>query len=112
MEIRCFEHHAIAKIAAFVVVVVLTSCSQEDELKTRPFRMGFTPFPYDLSLDAVEYTYEKLQSEADIINHHFDNGVPLPEALSGEDRRQLLELVHYWERMMLARGAGDGARDE
>ena len=85
MEIRRFEKHTIAKIAALVVVVVLSSCSQEDESKTRPFRMGFTPFPYDLSIDAVEYTYEKLQSEADIINHHFDNGVPWTEALSGED---------------------------
>jgi hypothetical protein len=70
---------------ALLAIVLLISCSKEEELKTRHFRMGFTPFPFELSPDAVQYTYEKLETDADIINHHFDNGVPWPEALSGDD---------------------------
>jgi hypothetical protein len=50
--------------------------------------MGFTPFPYEISTEGVEYVYSKLETEADIINHHFDNGVPWPEALNGEDFSQ------------------------
>jgi hypothetical protein len=46
--------------------------------------MGFTPFPYDISIDAVNETYANIATNADIINHHFDNGVPWPEALSGD----------------------------
>jgi hypothetical protein len=35
-----------------------------------------------------------------------------PASLSGEAAAQFLRLVHFWERMMLARAAGNGARDE
>lgn len=61
------------------------ACSKDEEVKSRAFMMGFTPFPYEISLEGVEYAYEKLATEADIINHHFDNGVPWPEALSGDE---------------------------
>jgi hypothetical protein len=33
----------------------------------------------------VEYTYEKISENSDIINHHFDNGVPWVESLTGAD---------------------------
>lgn len=70
---------AVAASCAFL------ACSKDEELKSRPFMMGFTPFPYEISQEGVEYTYEKLATEADIINHHFDNGVPWPEALNGDE---------------------------
>jgi hypothetical protein len=50
----------------------------------RSYYLGFTPFPHDLSIEAVNFAYEKISSDADIIAHHFDNGVPWPEALAGE----------------------------
>ena len=31
-------------------------------------------------MEAVEYSYQKIGQDADIINHHFDNGVPWLEA--------------------------------
>lgn len=67
-----------------VAGLFLAGCSREDDVKTRHFRMGFTPIPYKISLPAAEYAYSKLATEADIINHHFDSGVPWPEALSGD----------------------------
>jgi len=46
--------------------------------------MGFTPFPYVIRLEAVEYAYGRIAVDADLIAHHFDNGVSWVEALSGE----------------------------
>lgn len=64
-----------------LMVLALISCDKEPQVSTRTFYMGFTPFPYDNSLDAVNYTYERISTDADMINHHFDNGVPWIEAL-------------------------------
>lgn len=38
--------------------------------------MGFTPFPYDYTNDAVAFTYANVNYHSDIVIHHFDNGVP------------------------------------
>jgi hypothetical protein len=46
--------------------------------------MGFTPFPYEITLDAVQDVYATIGRDADLIAHHFDNGVPWPEAFSDE----------------------------
>jgi hypothetical protein len=62
----------------------IISCKEENTSPARSFYMGFTPFPYDISLDAVNETYANITTNGDIINHHFDNGVPWVEALSGE----------------------------
>jgi hypothetical protein len=56
----------------------------QEEDDTRSFHLGFTPFPYAISNEAVEYTYERIAEDADLIVHHFDNGVPWTEALAGE----------------------------
>lgn len=50
----------------------------------RTFRLGFTPFPYEISVEAVNYVYERIAEDADIVMHHFDNGVPWLEALNGD----------------------------
>lgn len=68
-----------------VSALLFVGCSKEDEVKTRNFRMGFTPFPYEISQEGMGYVYDKLAAEADIINHHFDNGVPWEESLHGEE---------------------------
>ena len=52
-------------------------------LASRSYYLGFTPFPYDIStLEAVEYVYDKIGTDADLIAHHFDNGIPWDEALT------------------------------
>lgn len=50
----------------------------------RTFALGFTPFPYDISREAVDFTYRTIARDADLIAHHFDEGIPWPEALAGE----------------------------
>ena len=52
--------------------------------ESRSFRMGFTPHPYDYTPEAVQKTYEHINRHSDIVCHHFDGGVPWPEALVDE----------------------------
>ena len=61
--------------------------SKEDKAApTRPYYMGLTPFPFDIStVEAVEYVYDKIQADADLIAHHFDNGIPWDQALLSTD---------------------------
>jgi hypothetical protein len=62
----------------------------------RGFAMGFTPFPWDMTLEAVRGTDEFIAKEGDLIAHHFDDGVPWTEAL--EDRSFHPKLEADWKR--------------
>lgn len=86
-----------------LVIIFCLSCSKDDDPATRSFYMGFTPFPYEVSLEAVNYVYGKLQTDADIVNHHFDNGVPWNEALNGLPFHQ--HLVDDWNYRKSKMGA-------
>lgn len=61
----------------------------------RPFFMGFTPFPWDVTPAAVQSTYKGITANADIICHHFDDGVPWPEAF--EDKPFSAHLRNDWK---------------
>ncbi|MBI4976811.1 MAG: hypothetical protein HZC28_04975 [Spirochaetes bacterium] len=59
------------------------SCAQNPAMPgARPFRMGFTPWPYEFTAVAVERTYSFIAAHGDIISHHLDNGVPWDEMLT------------------------------
>ncbi|MBW4439545.1 MAG: hypothetical protein KME04_20575 [Pleurocapsa minor GSE-CHR-MK-17-07R] len=72
----------------FVCLMLFSTLSSaahaQQDAETRLFRMGFTPFPYEISIPAVLSVYERIAEDGDLIAHHFDNGVPWTEALSGE----------------------------
>ena len=65
----------------FLLLLALLACNKDDDSQTRGFYIGFTPFPYAISEESIIYTYERIEADGDIINHHFDNGVPWEEAL-------------------------------
>jgi hypothetical protein len=71
-------------ISIILAAAFLFACSKDSEPETRSFHMGFTPFPYENSLEGVNDAYARIESDADIINHHFDNGVPWIEALNDQ----------------------------
>ncbi len=50
---------------------------------TRPFRMGFTGFVYDITPEAVAASRAFVRDNGDIIAHHIE-GVPWAEALGGQ----------------------------
>lgn len=43
--------------------------------------MGFTPWPYDATQDAIDTTYQKIQQHGDIIDHQLMQGIPWDAAL-------------------------------
>lgn len=55
----------------------------EPDEQTRSFAMGFTPWPYDASIVAINFVYSEVNSKADIIAHQLDGGIPWQEALDG-----------------------------
>ncbi len=50
---------------------------------SRPYYMGFSPWQYDSTFEALDWTYARIAAEGDIISHHMEEGVPWPEAYSG-----------------------------
>ncbi len=48
---------------------------------SRTFFMGVSPWPYDFTSAAVNDTYAFIDKYTDLNVHHFDDGVPWPEAL-------------------------------
>jgi len=89
-------------LGLILFVLIIVSCTKEENpivdpppQATRSFYMGFTPFPYDVSSAAVEYVYDKLATDADLISHHFDDGIPWPEALSGADFH--INIMNDWQ---------------
>ena len=50
---------------------------------TRAFDMGFTTWPYDATVAAVNFVYTETSGRGDFIAHHLDGGVPWQAALDG-----------------------------
>lgn len=82
--------------AAFIAVlsIVLSACDSgggdgdaaplpPPSGEPRGFYMGFTPWPYDSTLDALNTTYSLIQDNGDLVAHHITQGVPWQEALTG-----------------------------
>ncbi len=80
---------AVAATVAVGVGWILLSGQAKPQHESRAFRMGFTPFPYDATLEAVAGVRGYLATDADIVAAHFE-GVPWTEAASGEPFRRNL----------------------
>lgn len=61
------------------------------EPDTRPFALGFTPWPYEASTTAVNFVYTEAALRGDFIAHHLDGGIPWDEALNGSPYSSNLE---------------------
>ncbi len=55
---------------------------------SRSFLMGFTPWPYEATLEGVDWVYDTINQYGDIVSHHLEEGVPWPEAYAGEEYSQ------------------------
>jgi len=60
-------------------------------VKTRSFYMGFTPWPYDSTVNAVNVTYQKIQQHGDIVHHQIMQGIPWNEAFNKTAYPQTVE---------------------
>src|SRR5262245_42501861 len=70
----------------------------------RPFRMGFTAFPPDVTAEAVNQTRQFVRTNTDLIAHHIE-GVPWAEALAGEPFPKELTDDYDTKRSMKPPGA-------
>lgn len=87
-----FTKWACCKILLMFVMLLMFSChstsSQNINISVdwyRPFYMGFSPWMYEASFAAQEWTYNRIAADGDIISHHLEEGVPWPEAYDGLD---------------------------
>lgn len=76
---------------------------KSDQADSRAFFMGFTPFPWDMTLEAVMDTGRFIVENGDIISHHLEQGVPWTEAL--DDKPFHPNMMKDWEgRRKLSEG--------
>ena len=47
---------------------------------TRSFDLGFTPWPWDASVEAIDWTWTHIATDGDLVSQHVEEGVPWPEA--------------------------------
>ncbi len=97
MMTRMMQHKTLIKrTSGILTVLMLAACNgstedaqspeqeqQEQAQQERSFAMGFTPWPYDASIEAVNFVYSEINTRGDIVAHHLDAGIPWQEALDG-----------------------------
>jgi hypothetical protein len=66
-----------------LVLACAIAASAADTAASRPFRMGFTAFPHDITAQAIEQTRQFVRTNADLIAYHIE-GVPWAEAFKNE----------------------------
>src|SRR5436190_12135866 len=91
-------------MAAALVGSMLIAFGAEDAQRARPFRMGFTAFPPDVTAQAIEQTRQFVRTNADLIAHHIE-GVPWAEALRDEAFPKELMSDRETKRSMTPPGA-------
>ena len=96
-----------------------TTPASVPQVQTRTFYMGFNPWPYDLTADALSWTYKTINAMGDIVDHHLEEGVPWPEAYSGSpfsddfmnNIRQRLSNTRPSQAILLSINPLSGSRD-
>ena len=76
-----------------ILISRLTSIQNHACNDKRDFLMGFTPFPSEVSQTGIDTAYQIIDDHADIIAHHFDDGIPWPEMLAGASFEALPDAV-------------------
>jgi hypothetical protein len=75
----------VINIVFLLCLVQLLGCDNESNQPSRGFYMGFIPLPAGVSQEVLDESYKKIASSSDIINHHFDQGIPWEEALANSE---------------------------
>ncbi len=65
-------------IILFLIVTVGCGGNNTDG-PTRPYHLGFTPFPYAISSEAIDFSYTEIGQNADLVAHHLEEGIPWDE---------------------------------
>lgn len=95
-------HHGLTFAACLISAALWMGCANEapaddtplEPVASRPFYMGFTPFPSDIRLKAVVAAQRFAVQHGDLISHHLEQGVPWTEALSDSAFHE--NLINEW----------------
>jgi hypothetical protein len=118
-SIRRFPGGRPAGSAVAALVALAGALGAAEPPPERPFAMGFTPFPFDATPEAVAATSAFISRNGDLVVHHFDNGIPWVEVL--EDRPLPPAVAADWagrketsrgKRIFLALTPLDGGRKD
>jgi hypothetical protein len=82
----CFIRNAVSGLL-LGIIAFLCSCDADDGTVplTRPFHMGFTRWPADLTLEGFLTAQNFAHEHGDIVSVMFIGGLPWPEALEGTE---------------------------
>jgi len=69
---------------ALSLALLMVGAGNQDK-KARPFAMGVTPFPYELTAEAIEATQLWILDNTDLVAIKVDEGVPWQEALENKN---------------------------
>ena len=86
---------------------------------TRSFDMGFTTWPYDATVEAVNFVNTETSARGDFVAHHLDGGIPWQAALDGvaydpaveAEIQSRLDNTPANQRLYLAVSPFNGGRD-
>lgn len=71
-------------LAAALLAVAVIPCARGADPEARPFRLGFTRWPADLTADGVSTAVEFAHAHGDLVSVMFIGGLPWPEAHDGK----------------------------
>lgn len=87
-------------ILGFLLLSLPACESATFKQEERTFFMGMTPYPPDYSRQGDQVAYDFINTQCDLIGHHFDEGIPWEEALRGDTMpTEILEQVEKRNRM-------------
>ncbi len=76
---------ALIAVASALISLGCKGQSQQSSSATRPFHMGFTPWPADLTPEGVQAAVNFAHTNGDIVSIMMIGGIPWQEALDGKD---------------------------
>jgi hypothetical protein len=70
-------------LAACATAVTDLAAASKPGPSQRFFNLGFTSWPYAASTEAINWVYDAVRANGDLISEHIEEGVPWGEALEG-----------------------------
>lgn len=70
-----------------VAAIVIPACGGSGSganPATRPYTLGFSPWPFDATVAARDWTFDTIGAEGDLVSYHLEEGVPWIEMKAGQ----------------------------
>jgi len=71
-------------ILAFALAIPACGGGSSGAGPARPYSLGFSPWPYDSTVQARDWTFNTIGAEGDIVSYHLEEGVPWTEMKAGQ----------------------------